>query len=625
MEEALSAFGMGEITRTPITAPCVSNVIPPSCKQERTSACGPGRHDALRQTAASNDGRLRLISLLVIVSAFTALSLTTDSSTANAMTGSAALDVLAGEISIRDTYEDRYCNRVVGRADCSDEPIERWVLMVWLVRSVSDEVPVLEEASRFTDVNSDHEWWAAHVELAAELGITKGCGSGSFCPYSPVTRAQMARFFSRAFGLDPGDPAGFEDTVGRAYAKAVDSGVAAGVVGGCSGNPRRYCPRDEVTFGQMALYLARVLDLLPRLEPMTGEPGDYYLTFDTSSGYRVTNISGTDLRVLGGDPLSVSVAPDGAAIVFDKYTSTGRVSRLADGPVPAIWSMDANGADRVRLTKYGRDPVWSPNGASITFALEHRGTETGIWVMNPDGSDQRRLQAGGRSPSWSPDGSKIAYYGPPLYDHVRGGRWASVHVMDSDGANQRQLTDRIRDDYAGRLHWSPDGNTIAYRRHNAGNPRARKWELWVVKADGTGNRRIAYGQDLSWSPDGTKIAYSTWPELWVMNASRTGKRTLASDGVYPAWSPDGTTLAYTVTNYTRARGVTSFNNTDFEVWLMDTDGSNRRKLADGHKPIWIPAQQAREEEPDSETVSSNGRQVVASSTPRNQPSTARSG
>lgn len=39
------------------------------------------------------------------------------------------------------------------------------------------------------------------VEAMAAAGITGGCGAGAYCPDSPLTRGQMAVFFSTALGL----------------------------------------------------------------------------------------------------------------------------------------------------------------------------------------------------------------------------------------------------------------------------------------------------------------------------------------------------------------------------------------------------------------------------------------
>ncbi|MBZ5535415.1 MAG: S-layer homology domain-containing protein [Acidobacteriia bacterium] len=52
----------------------------------------------------------------------------------------------------------------------------------------------------FTDVPTGH-WAFRWVEALKGAGITAGCGGTSFCPDSPVTRAQMAVFLSNALGL----------------------------------------------------------------------------------------------------------------------------------------------------------------------------------------------------------------------------------------------------------------------------------------------------------------------------------------------------------------------------------------------------------------------------------------
>ncbi len=52
----------------------------------------------------------------------------------------------------------------------------------------------------FSDVPTDH-WAFKFVEALKAAGVTAGCGGSSFCPDSPLTRAQMAVFLSTALGL----------------------------------------------------------------------------------------------------------------------------------------------------------------------------------------------------------------------------------------------------------------------------------------------------------------------------------------------------------------------------------------------------------------------------------------
>ena len=58
-----------------------------------------------------------------------------------------------------------------------------------------------------------------------------------------------------------------------------------------------------------------------------------------------------------------------------------------------IWTMNADGTDRVRLTDHPAedfDPVWSPDGTMIAFRSHRDGNEE-IYVMAADGSGQRNV------------------------------------------------------------------------------------------------------------------------------------------------------------------------------------------------------------------------------------------
>ena len=139
---------------------------------------------------------------------------------------------------------------------CPDDPVPRWLMAVWLVRTVDGGDPAPIGASRFADVDAG-QWWAAHVERLAELGITAGChpALARFCPDDPVTRAQMASLLQRALRLGPAKPAGFTDTKGHSHEAAIDALHAAGLTSGCSTGPLRFCPDRETTRIQMAVFL----------------------------------------------------------------------------------------------------------------------------------------------------------------------------------------------------------------------------------------------------------------------------------------------------------------------------------------------------------------------------------
>ena len=57
-----------------------------------------------------------------------------------------------------------------------------------------------DQTGAFFDVPGTH-WAFDYIEKLSASGITAGCGNGYFCPGDAVTRAQMAAFLVRTFGL----------------------------------------------------------------------------------------------------------------------------------------------------------------------------------------------------------------------------------------------------------------------------------------------------------------------------------------------------------------------------------------------------------------------------------------
>ncbi len=152
---------------------------------------------------------------------------------------------------------------------CPDDPIDRWVMAVWLIRVLGDE-PTTTGTSRFADVDAS-EWWSPYAEELADRDITTGCETDPlrYCPDDSVTRAQMATFFVHAFDLESASPAGFTDTEGNTHGANIDALAEAGITAGCETDPLRYCPDQPVTRAQMATFLHRAL--LAQKEQM-GEP-----------------------------------------------------------------------------------------------------------------------------------------------------------------------------------------------------------------------------------------------------------------------------------------------------------------------------------------------------------------
>jgi TolB protein len=121
-----------------------------------------------------------------------------------------------------------------------------------------------------------------------------------------------------------------------------------------------------------------------------------------------------------------------------------------------------------------------------------------------------------------------------------------VYTANADGSEVVRLTTAARN---GQPRWSPDGTRIAFTSWRSGAA-----EIWLMNADGTGQRRLvalerpAYMPD--WSPDGSRIAFSAARgdgnyDVYVVGADGDSLQRLTTSASHwgPRWSPDGSRFA----------------------------------------------------------------------------------
>jgi predicted deacylase len=117
-------------------------------------------------------------------------------------------------------------------------------------------------ANRFDDDDTSNHQLA--INQLAEVGIVLGRTDRTYEPEAPVSRAQMASFLVRAYkhvsGVDlPLGGPYFSDVAGLTQRDDVNRAAAVGLTAGRVGD--RYDPQAPTARGQMATFLARLLDL----------------------------------------------------------------------------------------------------------------------------------------------------------------------------------------------------------------------------------------------------------------------------------------------------------------------------------------------------------------------------
>ena len=165
-------------------------------------------------------------------------------------------------------------------------------------------------------------------------------------------------------------------------------------------------------------------------------------------------------------------------------------------------------------------------------------------------------------PSWSPDGTRIAF---------RSGGIRTLHL-----ATGQQTTIVPAGDYP---TWTSTGLILFVTSSSAG----ANWDYFFETIDTTGGQRqtlyqVRTSEDCAFSSvnrAGTHLVFSAAridgsdrAQIVLINLSNVqGVKLTVDGGDYPAWSPDGSEIVYTRS----AKG-------DGELWIMNADGSDKRRL-----------------------------------------------
>ena len=319
----------------------------------------------------------------------------------------------------------------------------------------------------------------------------------------------------------------------------------------------------------------------------------YYVSREFGGGvaslYRIAVLGGPATKVMENVDTSITFSPDGTRLAFIRGYPDGSTSVVVSG---------ADGTGQRRLATLqppagfatgGVEPIgpaWSPDGKTIAAAIEEAGSagrQNPIGIVDVNSGAVTSLSSRSwymvRRLAWLADNTGLL---AAAADKSSAYSAQQVWRIPYPTGEPRPIT-RDLSNYRGVSMTAAGRALLAVQTSTTAG-------IWVARREDpsaasivTPSRTTFDGRfGLSWTPGG-EIVYSSAAngtyDLWIMKADGSGRRPIATEAgadVYPDVSRDGRTVVMTSD---RGSGI-------FDIWQIGIDGSGIRPLT--REGAWFP-------------------------------------
>jgi Tol biopolymer transport system component len=196
------------------------------------------------------------------------------------------------------------------------------------------------------------------------------------------------------------------------------------------------------------------------------------------------NATFTQLTDQAGPEYFPSLAPDGKSLVYAGYASGNW----------DIYLQRVGGKNPINLTRDSAaddtQPAFSPDGDRIAFRSEREGG--GIFVIGATGENAKRLTDFGYNPAWSPDGKEIACADEGILTPAIRTHKSLLSAVNVATGEKRLITKTD----AVQPNWSPHGYRIAYQ----GRRNVAQRDIWTIPVGGGEPVEVTNDAAMDWNP-----------------------------------------------------------------------------------------------------------------------------